>query len=214
MEFWLGHFAGAIMLENVNLSNTPESGQLTESTVVALVLAGLRHLQADSAAGRDLSYLEQLADESLPADKDGLIDRLCEAINFEGLEGLKAADTAYWPLFERAMAWQAHDKSASPGQSPDLLRLDPSEVMQLHRLHRELFGEGGRSQSDPRHRPKCRIGDTVSIRGLGFTGKVIMEDPDAANHPHVPGEAVWYLELANGAEGGGWRDSELTPEGK
>jgi hypothetical protein len=184
----------------------------TETQVTALILAGLRHLQADSDAGRDLSYLEQLADASLPADKDAMIDSICEGVNFGGLAGVETTDGRYWALFDRAIAWQRHEKSpTSAVDAPDLAQLAPAEIIELKRLHIELFGSAGRSKDDPRHAPRCQPGDTVQIRHLGHTGRVIMEDPRTENHPHVPGEAVWYLKLSNGAEGGGWRDSELLP---
>lgn len=187
----------------------------TETQITALILAGLRHLQADSDAGRDLSYLEQLADASLPADKDAMIDSICESINFGGLAGVETADARYWTLFERAIAWQRHDKSpTSAFDAPTTPQLDPAEIIDLKFLNDRLFGAAGRSNEDPRHTPRCKPGDTVQIRHLGHTGRVIMEDPGADHHPHVPGEAVWYLKLSNGAEGGGWRDSELQPVNK
>lgn len=98
----------------------------TETQVTALILAGLRHLQADSDAGRDLSYLEQLADASLPADKDAMIDSICEGVNFGGLAGVETTDGRYWALFDRAIAWQRHEKARpQPSMPPTLLNWRP-----------------------------------------------------------------------------------------
>ncbi len=181
-----------------------------EQLAITLILAGLRHLQSDSLAGRDLSYLEDITGELLPEEKSEVIDYICESLNTEGLASPFTAEARYWELHDRATAWALYDKNKSAMPWPSCQRLDPAETIELMRLHKQCFGEEKRSD-DPRHTPRCKVGDRVHIRNLGLTGKVIAEDLDADNHPHVPGEAVWFLRLSNGAEGGGWRDSELTP---